>query len=110
MPHEMIIRIGVYADAAPHRLTANFHPFLERLAAIENRLVPRFCEALNAVAITQPANVSQIGGNGIEPLEPLRRSRHPCLINERQRNASLAEHIGQLRESQFLLRISSAKR
>jgi len=75
MPGEMIICVGIYADASPHRLIANLHPFLQWLTAVENRLVACFCKALDALAVAQPADVGEIGGNGVASLEPLRRSR-----------------------------------
>jgi hypothetical protein len=41
--------------------------------------------ALNSFAVTEPADVREIRGNRIEPIEPLRRSRHPGLIYPSQR-------------------------
>lgn len=43
----------------------------------------------------KPANVRENGSDGVEPLEPPRRSRHPQLIYQRQRDASFAKGVRQ---------------
>lgn len=50
--------------------------------------------SLDSVAVAQPADVGEVGGDGVEFLEPLGDGRHPGLVNEGEGDRVFLEEIG----------------
>src|ERR1017187_8897256 len=70
---------------------------------INNHLIPNLSPLLNYFAVPEPAHVSEVGGDGVEPLEPLSGSGHPRLVNQGERNAALTQGLHELWDKPVLV-------
>ncbi len=68
----------------------NFDPLGQFRTSVNNDFVPDLRLLLDAFAIPKPSNVSEVGSDGVELLEPLSRTGHPRLIYQGQGNAAFA--------------------
>src|SRR5216683_3180206 len=71
--------------------------------AIYNHLVPSCRFFLDPFAVPQPPNVSEVSGNQIEFVLHLPWPRHPALINQRESDAVLSQHICEFRNQPVLV-------
>src|ERR1039458_2299533 len=74
IPGVVIVGIGVDLDLPLVDLPEDFRPFRQFLPAINDHFVPYLRLLLNSFTVTEPAHVSEVGGDGVKPLEPLRES------------------------------------
>lgn len=84
-------------------LVAAFDPFLQFLRAIDDRFVPRFGQFLDALAVAEPADVGEIGGDGIEARKPLVGAWHPRLVDQSESDAVRAQRVHEFRDEPVLV-------
>jgi len=72
-------------------------PALEITGAIDDDFVPGLGLLLDAFAIAEPADVSELGGEEIEFCRNFPGTGHPGLVNESKGDAMFAEQIGEAR-------------
>src|SRR2546425_4943684 len=71
--------------------------------AIYNHLVPSCRFFLDPFPVSQPPNVSKVRRNWIPFLLHLPWPRHPALINQRESDAELSQHICEFRNQPVLV-------
>jgi len=89
----MIVGVGEDGYAALPNLAAVVNPTRELTAAVNDDLVPSLCDLLDSFAVAEPTDVCPVGGDWVE-LE-LAGVRHPALVLEDQRDAVLAQQVGE---------------
>ena len=106
---------GAFGMRCPKRVACENHdsPLLNLLEktdplgkitlSINNHLVPSCRFLLNPFAVPQPSNVSEIRGNQIEFVFHLPGPRHPALINQRESDAVLPQHVDEFRNQPILV-------
>jgi len=82
-----------HADFALQDVAAGFHPSPADRACGPRSWCPSFRQLLDGLAIAQPTDVREIGGNGVALGEPLARSRHPGMVNQCQRDVVFPQKI-----------------
>jgi hypothetical protein len=103
MPGVMVIRIGVDLNLPLVNFPENFRPLRQLQATGHDDLVPNLRLLLNSFAVPEPAHISEVGGDGVEPLEPLSGSGHPRLVNQGQRNPALSQGLNELQDEPILV-------
>src|ERR1043166_3995874 len=91
----MIIGVRVDRDAAFLHLVAKVHPTRQFLGAVNDGFIPRSRFLLDALSVSQPANVGPIRGNRIEP--QVRRTGHPEAIRRDEGYPVIPQEIGKAR-------------
>ena len=98
MAGEVIVGVGVDGDAALLDEMAILHPLLQFPRAIDDGFVPRFGQFLDALAVAEPADVGEVGGDGIEAREPLGGARHPRLVDQSESDGAFAQRVDEFRD------------
>src|SRR5207253_6258722 len=96
-PRAVVIGKCQNHDAPLLDLLEKTDPLGKITLAIYNHLVPRCRLFLDPSPVPQPANVSEVSGNQIEFVLHLPWPRHPALINQRESDAVLSQHIYEFR-------------
>src|SRR6266705_2543342 len=90
-------------DAPLMDLLEKTDPLGKITVAIYNHLVPSCRFFLDPFPVSQPANVSEVGGNQVEFALHLPGPRHPALINQRESDAVLSQHVREFRNQPVLV-------
>jgi hypothetical protein len=91
----VVVGVGENLDAPLVNLAHDFDPLGELVGAIHDDLVPSLRPFLDSFAISEPADVGEVGGDGVELLEQLSRARHPGVVLEDQGDVVVAERAGE---------------
>jgi len=100
---EVVVCVGVDGDAALLDEIAILHPLLQFARAVDDRFVPGFRLLLDALAVAEPADVGEVGGDWIEALEPFGGARHPRLVDQSESDAPLAQRVHEFRDKPVLV-------
>jgi hypothetical protein len=71
-PCIVVVGIRINLDVPLVNFGESVCPVRQLPAPVYDDLVPDFCLLLDCFAIPKPAHIGEVGGNGIELLEPLR--------------------------------------
>src|SRR6266436_1822152 len=102
-PSIVVISKSQNHDAPLLDLLEKTDPLGKITLAINNHLVPRCRFFLDPFPVSQPPNVSEVSGNQIEFVFHLPGPRHPALINQRESDAVLPQHICEFRNQPVLV-------
>src|SRR5713226_7433967 len=81
----------------------NLDPLGQVLTPIHNDFIPGLRLLLDSLAVSEPANVYEVGCNRIEFLEPLCGTGHPRLVNKGERNAPFPQRLNKLGDEPILV-------
>src|SRR5216684_3169705 len=81
----------------------NFYPFSQFPPTVHDDFVPHLRLYLNTFSVPEPADIREISRDGVKFLEPLCGPRHPCLVDQGERNAAFAQHLNELRDKPTLV-------
>src|SRR6266566_5726561 len=76
-----------------HQRFENLYPILQIVSTVADGLVPGRRLLLNPLAVSKPANVSEVRCNQIDFFLHLPRSRHKRCVGQCQSNVVLSEHV-----------------
>src|ERR1700730_4349022 len=93
----MIVRKSKHPDLLLHEVTASLHPLLQILRPVHNRLIPSLRHFLNPLAVSQPPDINEIGGDGVAAGQPPARPRHTWMIDQRQTGIVVPQQVTERR-------------
>ncbi len=81
----------------------NFDPLGQLRAAVNDHFVPDLRLRLDPLAIPKPPYIREVGSDGAELLEPLRRPGHPRLVDQGKGNPAFAQCLYELGNEPILV-------